>query len=280
MTGTGGLARADLVRFLDHALALADESRRLLRAFFSAGFAVSRKPDGSYVTDADIETERALRAMTARAFPGHGLIGEEHGRQGRDAPLRWVFDPVDGTEDFVYRVPTFGTIIALYHGDEAIVGVLDLPMLELRVHAARGLGAYASGGAWRGNARLALGDVDPALPSESWRVTTSGRANFTRHRSVLGRDDGAVFDRLVATYPNHRIYRSCLAHLLAVTGQAEACVDAHNPIWDIAAASVLAEEAGGACRTVQRYEIDGEPMYSTVFGRKAAVERISTLFDA
>lgn len=263
------LAPADLARFRDHGLALADESRRLLRGFIASGFKVKQKPDGSYVTNADIETERALRAMTSAVFPDHGLIGEEHAAHGKDARLRWVFDPIDGTEDFVHRVPTFGTIIALYDGETPVVGVLDVPMLDLRVHAAKGLGAFS------GSDRIGLGDVDAALPRDTWRITTSSRSNFVRHR-----DDGAIFDRLTAQFPNHRIYRSCFAHLLAITGQADACVDAHNPIWDIAAARILAEEAGGDCRTVQRYAIDGEPMYSTVFGRKLAVEKIAKLFDA
>lgn len=263
------VAPADIRRFLDHALVLAEEARRRLRHAFQAGFDVKQKPDGSYVTDADIDTERALRELTARAFPDHGLVGEEHATTGAQAALRWVFDPIDGTEDFVHRVPTFGSIIALYHGDEPLVGVLECPMLGLRVHGARGLGA------WQGDRRLSLGDVDPALPRAAWRVTLSSRANFTRHH-----DDGPVFDRICATFGNHRIYRSCLAHLLAVTGQAEACVDTHNPIWDIAAARILAEEGGGACRTVQRYVIDGEPMFSTVFGRRTAVEAIAALFPA
>jgi fructose-1,6-bisphosphatase/inositol monophosphatase family enzyme len=259
-------------RFRDHALALADESRRMLRGFVTSGFRVKQKSDGSYVTNADVEVERRLREMTAQAFPDHGLVGEEHAATSGSAGLRWVFDPIDGTEDFVHRVPTFGTIIALYRGDQPIVGVLDCPLLDLRVHGALGLGAY------QGDTRIALGDVDPALPREAWRITMSSRANFSRHREVLGRDDGVIFDRIAAAFPNQRIYRSCLAHLLAVTGQAEACVDAHNPIWDIAAARILAEEAGGVCRTVQRYQADGEPMYSTVFGRKMAVEEVGKLF--
>lgn len=268
------LTSADLVRLRDHALALADESRRRLREFFVGGFEVKQKADGSYVTNADIETERALRAMTSAAFPDHGLIGEEHAAHGKDARLRWVFDPIDGTEDFVHRVPTFGTIIALYQGETPVVGVLDVPMLGLRVHAAKGLGAFS------GSERITLGDIARSVPQEAWRITTSSRSNFVRHRDAIGRDDGAIFDRLTAQFPNHRIYRSCLAHLLAITGQADACVDAHNPIWDIAAARILAEEAGGACCTVQNYTIGGEPMYSTVFGRKLAVERIAKLFEA
>lgn len=268
----------DFRRLRDHALAMADEARRMLRGFVVSGFQVKQKPDGSYVTNADVEVERALRAMTAQVFPDHGLVGEEHAATPGAADLRWVFDPIDGTEDFVHRVPTFGTIIALYRGEQPIVGVLDCPLLDLRVHAALGLGAY------QGDKRIVLGDVDPRLPREAWRITMSSRANFSRHREVLGRDDGAIFDRIAAEFPNQRIYRSCLAHLLAVTGQAEACVDAHNPIWDIAAARILVEEAGGACRTVQRYVVpgeggDGEPMYSTVFGRKMAVAEIGKLFE-
>lgn len=263
------LARADIGRFLDHALALADESRRQLRALFTGSFEVKRKPDGSYVTSADLAVERALRAMTQSAFPDHGIVGEEFGAHLPGAPFQWIFDPVDGTEDFVHRVHTFGTIIALFYRDLPVAGVIDVPMLDARVHAGHGLGAF------RGAERLCLADLDPATPAAAVRLTLSARTNFTRHR-----DDGARFEAVTRAFPNHRIYRSCYAHLCAATGQADAAIDAGNPIWDIAAARILVEEAGGAFRVVHEYLVGAERFYTAVFGRPAVVARVAELLGA
>lgn len=260
------IGHADLERFRGHALMLADESRRMLRGFFAGGAAVKRKPDGSYVTDADLAVERHLRALTERAFPAHGIVGEEFGAGPGDAEFRWIFDPVDGTEEFVQRIPLFGTIIALHFRGEPVVGVIDIPMLEDRVHATFGLGAF------RGRERLKLADLEPATPDAQVRIMLSARENFLR-----ARNGGALFDAVTSAYPNHRIYRSCYTHLCAATGQADATIDAGNPIWDIAAARILVEEAGGAFRIVEEAVRGQERIYTSVFGRPAVVARLAAL---
>jgi fructose-1,6-bisphosphatase/inositol monophosphatase family enzyme len=185
-----------------------------------------------------------------------------------------VFDPVDGTEDFVHRVPTFGSIIGLFYRGEPVVGVIEIPMLEERVHAAYGLGAVRDS-LITGNQRLRLADLDPKTPAMAVRVMSSARANFVRRRA-----DGARFDALAHEYPNIRIYRSCYMHLCAATGQTDATVDYGNPLWDIAAARIVVEEAGGAFRVIDSYEIDGERIYNTVFGRPALVAKIAKLLRA
>ncbi len=234
-------------------------------------FEVKTKDDGSPVTGADLAVEARLRALTLAAFPDHGQIGEEFPPHKPEAEFRWVFDPVDGTEDFVHRVPTFGCIIGLFFRGEPVVGVIDIPMLEERVSAAYGLGAFRDS-LTVGNQRLRLADFDPKTPAAAVRVMTSAPANYVRRR-----DDARRFDALAHEYPNLRIYRSCFMHLCAATGQTDATVDYGNPLWDIAAARIVVEEAGGAFTVVDSYELEGERMYNTVFGRPALVAKIARL---
>jgi fructose-1,6-bisphosphatase/inositol monophosphatase family enzyme len=235
---------------------------------------VKTKDDGSPVTSADLAVEARLRALTLAAFPDHGQLGEEFPPHRPEAEFRWVFDPVDGTEDFVHRVPTFGSIIGLFYRGEPVVGVIEVPMLEERVHGAFGLGAFRDS-LTVGNERLRLADFDPKTPAMAVRVMTSARANYIRRR-----DDGARFDALARAYPNMRIYRSCYMHLCAATGQTDATVDYGNPIWDIAAARIVIEEAGGAFRVVDSYDFGGAQMYNCVFGRPVLVARIAKLLRA
>ena len=237
-------------------------------------FDVKTKDDGSPVTSADLAVEARLRALTLAAFPDHGQIGEEFPPHKPEADFRWVFDPVDGTEDFVHRVPTFGSIIGLFYKGEPLVGVIEIPMLEERVSAAYGLGAFRDS-LTLGNARLRLADFDPKTPAMAVRVMSSARANYVRRRA-----DGARFDALAREYPNLRIYRSCYMHLCAATGQTDATVDYGNPLWDIAAARIVVEEAGGEFRVVDSYDLEGERMYNSVFGRPALVAKIAKLLRA
>jgi histidinol-phosphatase len=268
------ISRFDVERYRDHALKLAHEARQILRAMQRGAFEIKTKDDGSPVTSADLAVEARLRALTLAAFPDHGQLGEEFPPHKPEAEFRWVFDPVDGTEDFVNRVPTFGSIIGLFYKGEPLVGVIEIPMLEERVHAGYGLGAFRDS-LTLGNARLRLADFEPKTPAMAVRVMSSARANFVRRR-----EDGARFDALAREYPNLRIYRSCYMHLCAATGQTDATVDYGNPLWDIAAARIVVEEAGGEFRVVDSYDLEGERMYNTVFGRPALVARIAKLLRA
>ncbi len=234
-------------------------------------FEVKTKDDGSPVTGADLAVEARLRALTLAAFPDHGQIGEEFPPHKPEAEFRWVFDPVDGTEDFIHRVPTFGCLIGLFYRGEPVVGVIEIPMLEERVSAAYGLGAFRDS-LTVGNQRLRLDDLDPKTPAMDVRVMTSAPANYVRRRN-----DAKRFDALVHDYPNLRIYRSCYMHLCAATGQADATIDYGNPLWDIAAARIVVEEAGGAFTVVDSYKLEGERMYNCVFGRPALVAKIARL---
>lgn len=259
------LSRSDVEDFQAAALELADEARAIIRTMLGTGFNVVRKPDGSFVTGADFKVEERLREMVERRFPEHGILGEEYAPRFPDAPFQWIFDPIDGTEEFVQRLPTFGSIIALYFRGVPVVGVIEHPALELRVNAAFGLGACHNG------RRVRLTDADAVTGGE--RVVLSARANFTRHR-----DHGHYFDALTRAFPNHRIYRSCFNHTCAVIGAADGAVDYDNRIWDIAASRILIEEAGGKFVAVRDDDVPGVGrLYGTVFGKPAVVDRLVAL---
>ena len=249
------------------ALAFADGARALIRSAWRHGFSVKQKPDGSFVTDADLRVEERLRARIKAAYPKHGILGEEFPPHNPDAECQWIIDPIDGTEDFVHRVPTFGSIIALHYRGQPLVGVLDHPLLDMRASAAYGMGAYYNG------TRVHLGAA-LASPSTA-RVVLSARANFTRYR-----DAGDVFDRLVRAYPNHRIYRSCFGQTLVAIGAADAMVDYHDRLWDVAAVPVLVTEAGGAYRLLHEFDAEGAPVRSIVFGRSTLVDQLEALVAA
>ena len=102
----------------------------------------------------------------------------------------------------------------------------------------------------------------------------SARLNFTR-----GIDEARIFDRLTRDFPNHRIYRAAYAHSAVVIGAADAMVDAHNHIWDLAASQVLIEEAGGVYTVVRDFDAPGGRLLSAVFGKRGLVDRVARVFD-
>ncbi|MEZ5668236.1 MAG: inositol monophosphatase family protein [Alphaproteobacteria bacterium] len=111
---------------------LADASGPVIRAYYDSGVTVEDKADSSPVTQADKEAEAAIRAVIERAYPAHGIVGEEYGATRADADLVWVLDPVDGTKAFIVHKLTFGTLIALSHRGKPVLGVIDQPVLGHR----------------------------------------------------------------------------------------------------------------------------------------------------
>ena len=130
----------DVERYHAAALEMADEARRIVGPALERGLHVETKPDRSLVTDVDRAVERRCRELIERWFPDHGVLGEEYPPTRSGSAFQWIMDPIDGTEEFVHGIPTYGFMLALHHGDVPLVGVIDHPTLDIRVHAGRGLG--------------------------------------------------------------------------------------------------------------------------------------------
>ena len=107
---------------------LADASGEVIRRYFRRPFDIDYKRDQSPVTEADRETERAIRDLIAAEHPGHGVIGEEHAPLRPDAEFVWIIDPIDGTRSFIAGAPVFGTLIALTRGGVPVLGIIDQPI--------------------------------------------------------------------------------------------------------------------------------------------------------
>src|SRR5690606_29345521 len=91
---------------------------------------IQLKPDETIVTKADRDGEALMREMIARRYPDHGILGEEYGEERGDAEFVWVLDPIDGTISFASASPLFGTLIALLHRGQPVLGCIHQPVLR------------------------------------------------------------------------------------------------------------------------------------------------------
>lgn len=268
--GTRGidLPPSDVERYHAAISELADEARRVAAPLLQRGFATETKKDASPVTEVDRAIEGRLRELIARRFPDHGVIGEEYPPERPDSAFQWILDPIDGTEELIHGIPTWGAMLALHYGGVPVVGLIDHPALDVRASAGVGLGTWCNG------RRIRLREPTSPTRPEAVRLVMTARLNFIR-----GTDEGHIFDALTQQFPNHRIYRAAYAHTAVVTGAADAMVDAHNAIWDLAASQVLIEEAGGVYTIVRDIATPGGRMLSVVFGRRDVVEQLVRLFS-
>jgi len=134
---------------------------------------VDTKSDGSPVTEVDRTVETALRDTIRRVHPAHGVIGEEFGADRAEAEFVWILDPLDGTREFIQGLPLFGTLIALAHAGEILLGLAEQPLTRDRWIGAEGLGTQ-----WNG----APIQARPCQSLAEAIVSTTGYDSFAQHR--------------------------------------------------------------------------------------------------
>ncbi|NCN58674.1 hypothetical protein COW99_05215 [Candidatus Roizmanbacteria bacterium CG22_combo_CG10-13_8_21_14_all_38_20] len=95
----------DKSKFLKTAIEASNIAGKITTNYFNKGFSVQVKKDNSPVTIADKEAETAIREHMHKAFPNHGFLGEEQGRNTTDSEYTWIIDPIDGTKNFTHKLP-------------------------------------------------------------------------------------------------------------------------------------------------------------------------------
>jgi myo-inositol-1(or 4)-monophosphatase len=224
--------RVDLTPYRMFITELARESGEFIRPLYrQPGVVVETKADQSPVTIADRGAEELMRARISRRFPAHGIMGEEFGNDRIDAEFVWVLDPVDGTKAFITGLPLWGTLIALLHQGQPVLGCIHQPILEQFV--------LGDGSATSLNGRAVR--CRPTTQIESSTLLTSDPLTPTALP-----DGGVAFDRLQRRAKLVRTWGDCYGYLLLATGWADITLDPIMNPWDIAALVPIVRGAGGA----------------------------------
>ena len=108
---TGVASPEEIHDLLGFATELTHEAGALTLRYFGGLVDSDAKGDGSPVTLADREAEQSLRNALLGAFPEDGFLGEEFGEKPGETGYRWIIDPIDGTRNFVRRIPLWGTLV-------------------------------------------------------------------------------------------------------------------------------------------------------------------------
>jgi histidinol-phosphatase len=215
---------------LDLLVEIADRTDRIaLEWFGSVELRVDAKPDRTPVTEADRRIEEEVRAWVARRHPELGVFGEEMGGEA-SGEARLIVDPIDGTRNFIRRIPVFATLLAVEVQAEIVAGVVSAPALRTRWRAARGLGAFE-------NER---------------RIRVSGTRELSQaqlfHGSLAGDEAGNSAELILALATRtarQRGFGDFYQHVLVASGAGEIAFDHGLKPWDVAPLFVLLEEAGG-----------------------------------
>ena len=239
---------------------LADAARQAITPLFRAEYAQERKPDMTYVTQADRAAEAAMRAILESERAADGIVGEEYGNSNPGAARQWVLDPIDGTTSFIAGRPIFGTLIALMQDGWPVLGVIDQPILS-----ERWVGIVGGGTTFNGQpvATAPCPELSGAV------LATTSPHCFSSHQA----DHFMALAQKVAE--RKIVYGGdCYSYGLLASGHIDVVCEAGLRLHDFAALVPVVEGAGGTM-----CDWNGEPLNAESGGEVLAIGDPARLED-
>jgi myo-inositol-1(or 4)-monophosphatase len=232
---------------LNFAIQTARDAGSLLAERFGRAVRVTDKSELELVTESDLASEKLIIDRIKTYHPRHAILAEESGAsepgtEEAQSEWRWIIDPLDGTTNYAHGYPTFCVSIGLEHAGRMELGVIYDPMRDELFTAERGQGASLNGRRIQVSSAgtLASGLLCTGFPYDVRERSEFARhfANFIMNAQGVRRDGAAALDLA---------YVAC--------GRFDGFWEEGLKPWDVAAGSLMVEEAGGR---VSKY--DGEAL--------------------
>lgn len=231
------------ISLLNFAIQTARDAGSLLAERFGRALRVTNKSELDLVTESDLASERLIIDRVKTYYPRHAILAEESGASSpttadAQSEWRWIIDPLDGTTNYAHGYPCFCVSIGLEHDGRMELGVIYDPLREEMFTAERGQGAALNG---RRIGVSSTAELTGALLCTGFPYDVRERSEFARHfanfimnAQAVRRDGAAALDLA---------YVAC--------GRFDGFWEEGLKPWDVAAGSLMVEEAGGR---VSNYE--------------------------
>ena len=220
---------------LSTALQAVKAAEKILGKYYQADLRTQLKSDKSPVTLADQEAEAAIKQTISSVFPSHSFLGEETSssrvvQNSKEVEYLWIIDPIDCTKHYLRQIPLFATELALMKQGEIILGVSNAPQLNELVYAEKDSGAFLN------DQSLEVSKINKVEQA----YLSYGGVGYFQNKNLLDN-----FLQLEKDTQGHRGIGDFWSYHLLAQGKLDIMIEAETKIWDIAAASIIVEEAGG-----------------------------------
>jgi len=215
------------------AIDAAKKAGSLLRDNFGRIILVEYKGEIDIVTEMDRQSEDIIIKTIQGSFHDHGILTEESKEQYSQSGFRWIIDPLDGTTNYAHSLPVFCVSIAFEDHGEVTVGVVYDPMLDELFEAEKGKGAFLNGRPIKVSkandfSKSLLSTGFPYDIRRSKNNNLNHFSNFAVKAQAIRRMGSAAID---------------LAYLAC--GRFDGFWELKLHVWDVAAAALIIQEAGG-----------------------------------
>jgi len=220
---------------LSLAVEVAHEAGAGLREAFGrlGDLAISAKSTPTdLVSEADVATERLIRARLEAARPDDAILGEEGDDRPGTSGLRWVIDPLDGTVNFLFGIPQWCVSVACEDAEGALMGVVYDPMRDETWAAERDGPATLDGAPF-------------AAPAREGGLARSLVATGFGYDAGVREAQARVLARLLPQVRDvRRLGAAALDLAWAAAGRVDAYFERGVQHWDIAAGALICARAG------------------------------------
>jgi len=201
-----------------------------------------------FVTAADKGAEEAIVAAIKAQYPEDSILSEEGTRENGGRGRLWVIDPIDGTTNFIRSLPWWGVSMGLLENGRPVAGVIHAPALNITMSAVVGEGAWLNGEPYA----LEIAEVASEPP-----VVMSGVSP-----KMAAAGDAEKLSFLIRTHLRgieRRLGCGTASLLQVLLGKASLYFGLGERIWDVCAASIIAEELGLRHSIDRTKTVDDEP---------------------
>lgn len=194
---------------------------------------IAEKQPNDFVTEVDQRVEEEIISIIKKAYPSHGIWGEETGiTQGDD--YQWIIDPIDGTRNFIHGFPHFAVSIAVANKNKIEHGVIYDPIRQELFTASRGKGAHLN------ERRIRVS------PRKQLQECLFGTGFAYRHSDKNNPLPGKIFEAMLPACGDvRRVGAATLDLAWVACGRLDGFWEMGLHIWDMAAGALLIKEAGG-----------------------------------
>ena len=216
----------ELAEILKPVEGIAREAGEILMDYYGEIRQIDYKGIGDIVTEADKTSEKLITERLESRFPDYATLGEEFGMSAVQSDSCWVTDPLDGTANYAARCPIFAVCIGLLHSGTPVLGVVFDPNTDRMFSAVKGGGATLNG--------------VPIHVNDREKLDPIGLFGF-------GSPVLEILHPFIQRCGKARSLGSAALHICSVaTGYFDGSFDLYTKLWDIAAAAVILQEAGGS----------------------------------
>jgi myo-inositol-1(or 4)-monophosphatase len=212
------------------------------------------------VSDADHAAEKIVVDAIHVAYPDDEIVSEEGGGARGRSDRRWVVDPLDGTINYLYRIPHWSVSIACLDAEGPLVGVVHDPVKRELFYAQRGAGAWLRAGPTDATATVpralavtTLTDLDLALVATGFSYSAEERREQARREALI----------LPQIRDVRRLGSAALDLAYVAAGRIDAYAEAGGNQWDWGAGRLLVTEAGGRVSEAPGVRPDGPTLIAS-----------------